>query len=73
VVPARHSPTPPVAVCFLIPRSEPAALGNNTSGFFDTAIGVEALRSNTTGSNNTAIGDSALSGNTTGSFNTATG
>jgi len=47
------------------------ALLNNT-GFFNTAIGFNALQSNTTGSWNTAIGDSALASNT-GSDNTANG
>jgi trimeric autotransporter adhesin len=38
-------------------------LQNNTTGTFNTAIGVGALVNNTTGSDNTAIGDTALSSN----------
>jgi Chaperone of endosialidase len=50
-----------------------AALGLNTTGFFNTANGSQALLNNTTGLQNTAIGFDALTLNTTGSFNTANG
>src|SRR5262249_34771694 len=48
------------------------ALIANT-GFFNTAIGFEALSSNTVGGVNTAIGFEALWLNTTGGYNTAVG
>ena len=48
------------------------ALIANT-GFFNTAIGFEALSSNTVGGVNTAIGYQALWLNTTGGYNTAVG
>jgi Chaperone of endosialidase len=48
------------------------ALLNNT-GFFNTAIGFNALFENTTGNSNTATGYSALGSNTTGALNTAEG
>src|SRR5206468_8757273 len=48
------------------------ALLNNT-GFFNTAVGFNALLSNTDGLSNTAIGDSALLNNTNGRSNTAMG
>jgi hypothetical protein len=48
------------------------ALPSTTPGFFNTAIGLDALFRNTA-NNNTAIGASALAGNTTGPANTATG
>ena len=48
------------------------ALVSNT-GFFNTAVGEEALRQNTTGNDNTAVGEDALIGNTTGNRNTAMG
>jgi trimeric autotransporter adhesin len=50
-----------------------AALGNNTIGSDNTAIGDHALAINTTGRNNTALGSSALVNNTTGNNNTALG
>jgi hypothetical protein len=49
------------------------ALFNNTSGSFNTAIGVGASFNNTTGSFNTAIGVNALFYNTSGSNNIAFG
>ena len=49
------------------------ALGNNPTGYADTATGAFALISNTSGSYNTAAGFIALSDNTTGGENTATG
>ncbi len=49
------------------------ALVYNTSGFFNTASGTQALYSNTTGAVNTATGVSALYSNITGDSNTATG
>jgi hypothetical protein len=50
-----------------------AALGNNTTGSFNTANGVNALLDDTTGNSNTATGFQALQGNTTGANNTANG
>jgi len=49
------------------------ALGSNTTGGFNTAIGFLALQSNTTGFRNTATGYRALFSNTTGGNNTAIG
>ena len=49
------------------------ALYSNTTGFQNTASGVNALSSNTTGFGNTASGQAALSSNTSGTFNTALG
>jgi len=46
---------------------------SNTTGYSNTANGLEALYSNTTGTANTAIGTGALSGNTTGGENTVLG
>ena len=46
---------------------------NNTTGFENTATGVNALYSNTTGADNTANGVRALSNNSTGNSNTADG
>ena len=48
-------------------------VGRNTTGGYNTAIGLSALQSNTTGFSNTAIGISALRNNTTGGYNTAIG
>jgi hypothetical protein len=45
----------------------------NTTGYQNTASGVDALLSNITGDNNTANGANALYLNTTGYFNTANG
>ena len=45
----------------------------NTTGFQNTATGVNALRFNTTGSSNTANGVNALFSNSTGFQNAATG
>ena len=45
----------------------------NTTGFFNTASGIQALYTNTTGGDNTASGAFALAFNTTGSSNTASG
>ena len=45
----------------------------NTTGFYNTAIGLNALLANSTGSQNTAIGLQALQSNTTGTNNTAIG
>ena len=42
-------------------------------GFYNTAIGVQALQNNTTGSSNAASGYLALNNNNTGSSNTASG
>src|SRR5262249_60778290 len=49
------------------------ALAGNTTGFDNTATGLNTLLSNTTGGANTGDGQGALNANTTGSFNTATG
>jgi trimeric autotransporter adhesin len=48
-------------------------VNSNTTGFQNTAIGLEALRSNTLGPSNTASGFDALFSNTTGGSNTASG
>ena len=48
-------------------------MANNTTGSYNTAIGLEALLDNTTGDNNTANGVFALGDNTTGYNNVATG
>jgi len=48
-------------------------LAANTTGNFNTAVGLQALRFNTTGSSNTASGLQALYSNTTGGSNTASG
>ena len=45
----------------------------NTTGSFNTAIGISALGSNTTASNNTAVGYQAGYSNTTGGSNTSLG
>ena len=66
----RSAATPPA------PTTRPmawCALGTNTTGSDNTAIGVVALVSNTTGANNTATGYQALYHNTIGMSNTATG
>ncbi len=49
------------------------ALQENTSGDFNTALGVSALQFNATGGNNTAVGAQAIRLNTTGDFNLALG
>jgi hypothetical protein len=49
------------------------ALYANTTGGYNTAIGVAALKSNTTASNNTAVGYQAGYSNTTGTNNTFVG
>ncbi|MDA8956125.1 tail fiber domain-containing protein [Flavobacteriales bacterium] len=46
---------------------------NNTTGFFNVAIGNNALQTNTTGNNNIGIGRSPLQHNSTGSNNIAIG
>ena len=50
-----------------------AALQSNSTGSYNTAMGVGALQANTTASNNTAVGYSSLYSNTTGGSNTAIG
>jgi len=50
-----------------------AALRSNTTGSFNSALGVGALGSNTTASNNTAVGYQAGYSNTTGAGNVALG
>lgn len=50
-----------------------SALRYNTTGSYNTGIGVGALYRNTTASNNTAVGYQALYNNTTGIRNTAVG
>jgi hypothetical protein len=50
-----------------------SALGNNTTGQLNTAIGASALLSNTEGNSNTAYGVSALDNNTIGQLDTAIG
>ena len=50
-----------------------AALYDNTSGTYNTALGYSALQNNTTGSYNTAIGTSSLYTQTATSHNTALG
>ena len=49
------------------------ALESNTTGVFNTAVGLKALLKNTTGTSNTAIGLTALSNNSSGISNTAVG
>jgi hypothetical protein len=49
------------------------ALGSNTTGIGNTAIGISALSQNTTASGNTATGSSALTNNTIGDENVAVG
>jgi hypothetical protein len=49
------------------------ALQRDTTGDYNTAIGLWSLQTNTTGTHNTASGSDALNGNTTGIGNTATG
>jgi hypothetical protein len=46
---------------------------NNTTGYSNTALGVQALQDNTTGTYNTAVGSGVLALNTTGYNNTAVG
>jgi hypothetical protein len=55
------------------PGNYAAALRENTSGRFNTAIATGALGSNTTGSYNSALGHQSLASNTTASNNTAVG
>jgi hypothetical protein len=50
-----------------------SALTANTTGQFNTALGLGALQHNTTGEGNTAIGSTALNDNATGSDNIALG
>jgi hypothetical protein len=45
----------------------------NTSGFYNTAVGLNVLRENISGIQNTAIGDQAMRFNTTGFGNIAVG
>jgi hypothetical protein len=45
----------------------------NTTGYYNTASGSQALYSTTSGNDNTASGSGALYSNTTGSYNTAVG
>jgi hypothetical protein len=45
----------------------------NTTGFFNTAVGEDAMYRNTTGFNNTAVGEDAGRSWTTGNFNIAIG
>jgi hypothetical protein len=47
--------------------------GINTLGFYNTAMGGDALSNTNTGNNNTAFGYRALDNNTTGNSNTAAG
>ena len=49
------------------------ALFDNTTGAFNTAMGLSALRNNMTGGSNTAVGVFALQLNATGESNTAVG
>src|SRR5262249_43679816 len=49
------------------------ALVNNTTGFFNTAIGGQALFNNTAGQDNVALGFAAAVSHTTGDGNTAVG
>ena len=50
------------------------ALGTNTTGGVNVAVGIFALDANSTASNqNTAVGYHALGSNTTGEDNTAVG
>ncbi len=49
------------------------ALGSNTTGFTNVAIGASALEANTTGYLNTAVGNSAMKSNLDGNRNTAVG
>jgi hypothetical protein len=50
-----------------------SALSSNTTVYYNTANGMNALRYNTTGSDNTANGAAALSSSTTAYYNTANG
>ena len=47
--------------------------GYNTTGYYNLAVGVNALYSNTTGYQNNAVGAYALQNNTTGNYNLAVG
>jgi hypothetical protein len=49
------------------------ALKANTTGLYNSAVGVLALQANTTGSSNVALGRESLQANTTASNNTAVG
>jgi hypothetical protein len=49
------------------------ALGSNTTGNYNSAMGMYALRSNTEGDYNSAMGVAALYNNTTGNYNSAMG
>ena len=57
----------------LILRWENTALGSNTQGNNNTAVGYQALNSNATAGNNTAVGYNALFNNATGNNNVAVG
>lgn len=48
-------------------------LQNNTTGHYNTGLGIYALSANQTGARNTAVGYSALIANTTGSRNSVVG
>ena len=48
-------------------------LQNNTTGHYNTGLGIYALGANQTGARNTAVGYSALIANTTGSRNSVVG
>lgn len=48
-------------------------LQNNTTGHYNTGLGIYALSANQTGARNTAVGYSALVANTTGSRNSVVG
>ena len=50
-----------------------ALAGNANTGYWNTAVGYQALQDHTTGNGNTAVGFAALVVNTTGYFNTAVG
>jgi hypothetical protein len=70
---ANTSGTLNVAVGGGLYGSTAGALGANTTGSYNTAVGHSALRANTTASNNTAVGYQSLYANTTGTNNTAIG
>jgi hypothetical protein len=56
-----------------IQYGDASSFQNNTTGIYNTAIGIATLNKNTTGGWNTATGYSALNANTTGYSNVATG
>lgn len=48
-------------------------LQNNTTGQYNTSVGLQSSNANTTGFGNTSIGNTSLYSNTTGQYNTSLG